>query len=540
MTHASDFASISPELLADAFDALEEGIAIYNADEQLVAFNKRYKELLGPMADMIKPGMNWRDLIHGCVQRGVVTQKHESGAEWEDISEQDRDTQARRTELRQLDGRFFELSYHPTSSGGFVVTRTDVTDRHMAELLAEERDRLLSRILEANPIPVVMAEAEGGKIVYRSPAAIEMIGDTQYALETFVDPKDRTEYVDAMRKQRKVEDFRTRFRSADGSIISVSLTGVLIEFGGKECVVSSMTDLTEAQERDAMIRRVVEACPAPVLMNRAATGELLYQSPKVLELFGEKTFAAEYWADPAERAPFLEAVRKNREVTEWRARFRNAKGDEFQGAVSARIIEWEGEEVIVSHTRDLTDQLAIEAELEHQREQVFQNEKMMALGGLMAGVAHELNNPLSVVVGHAMMLQDEASDPEILRKTKKISNAAERCSKIVKAFLTMARHEPVRMEETNINEVIETAVEVANYGDALGSARIDVSLDPDVATICSDPDQLTQVVINLALNAAQAIGDSGGKIHITSRQGKKGVEILVDELHLGPVDADAR
>ena len=119
MTHASDFASISPELLADAFDALEEGIAIYNADEQLVAFNKRYKELLGPMADMIKPGMNWRDLIHGCVQRGVVTQKHESGAEWEDISEQDRDTQARRTELRQLDGRFFELSYHPTSSGGF-------------------------------------------------------------------------------------------------------------------------------------------------------------------------------------------------------------------------------------------------------------------------------------------------------------------------------------------------------------------------------------------------------------------------------------
>ena len=238
---------------------------------------------------------------------------------------------------------------------------------------------------------------------------------------------------------------------------------------------------------------------------------------------------AEYWADPAERAPFLEAVRKNREVTEWRARFRNAKGDEFQGAVSARIIEWEGEEVIVSHTRDLTDQLAIEAELEHQREQVFQNEKMMALGGLMAGVAHELNNPLSVVVGHAMMLQDEASDPEILRKTKKISNAAERCSKIVKAFLTMARHEPVRMEETNINEVIETAVEVANYGDALGSARIDVSLDPDVATICSDPDQLTQVVINLALNAAQAIGDSGGKIHITSRQGKKGVEILVDD-----------
>ena len=151
--------------------------------------------------------------------------------------------------------------------------------------------------------------------------------------------------------------------------------------------------------------------------------------------------------------------------------------------MSARIIEWDGEDVIVSHTRDLTDQLAIEAELERQREQMFQNEKMMALGGLMAGVAHELNNPLSVVVGHAMMLEDEARDPDILRKTRKISQAAERCAKIVKAFLTMARHEPVRMERTDINEVIETAIEVARYGDTLGDAKIETSLASDIAPI---------------------------------------------------------
>lgn len=529
MTDAPNLETVSPGMLADAFDALEEGIGVYDADERLVAFNQRYKDLLGPMSDFVKVGMHWRDLIHGCVQRGVVSEKHESGAEWEEVSEQDRNRRAKRSEIRQQDDRFFELSYHPTRSGGFVVTRTDVTDRHTAEVRAEERDQLLSCILEANPIPVVMAEADGGRVVFRSPAAIQMIGDPEFARETFIDPDARGEYVAELRKTGKVEDFRTRFRAADGSAISVSLSGVLTEFGGKECIVSSMTDLTEAQEREALIRRVVEACPAPVLMNRAATGELLFQSPKVFELFGNKSVASEYWLNPLDRELFLAEVRKSGEVIEWPGEFVNAEGNVFPGAVSARIIQWEGEEVIVSHTRDLTDQKAIEAELEQQREQVFQNEKMMALGGLMAGVAHELNNPLSVVVGHAMMLQDEVQDPEVLRQTQKISNAAERCAKIVKAFLTMARQEPARVEETNINEVIETAVEVASYGNALGSATIEVSLAPDVKPICSDPDQITQVVINLVLNASQAIGDDEGKILVSTEEAGQEVKIIVED-----------
>lgn len=529
MTNDLNLEKVPAGLLADAFDALEEGIGVYDADERLVAFNQRYKELLGPMSDVVKVGMHWRDLIHGCVQRGVVPEKHDSGAEWEEVSEQDRDARAKRSEIRQLDDRFFELSYHPTRTGGFVVTRTDVTDRHIAEVRAEERDQLLSCILRANPIPVVMAEVDGGRIVFRSPAAIEMIGDPAYARETFIDPNARGEYITAIQKHGKVEDFRTRFISADGSAISVSLSGVLTEFGGKKCVVSSMTDLTEVQEREALIRSVVEACPAPVLMNRASTGELLYQSPKVSELFGDKRAASEYWLNPEDRAPFLAEVRKKGEVMEWPGSFVNAQGNVFPGAVSATVIQWEGEEVIVSHTRDLTDQVAIESELEQQREQMFQNEKMMALGGLMAGVAHELNNPLSVVVGHAMMLQDEVQDPEVLRKTKKISTAAERCAKIVKAFLTMARHEPVRMEKTDINEVIETAVEVASFGNALDSAKIKVSLASNVVPICSDPDQLTQVVINLVLNASQAIGAAEGEILITTKSSNREVAFIVED-----------
>jgi signal transduction histidine kinase/CheY-like chemotaxis protein len=339
----------------------------------------------------------------------------------------------------------------------------------------------------------------------------------------------RGEYVGRMREHGKVADFRTRAWGADGSIISVSLSGVLIEFGGVECVVSSITDLTEVQAREALIRQVVEAFPAPVLMNRAETGEILYRSPELVRLLGEGLDAREFYVDRSKRSGFLEALRKTGAVFDYREELYNARGEPFPAAVSGRLTEWNGEEVLVTFTRDLTDQLAIEGELERQREQMFQNEKMMALGGLMAGVAHELNNPLSVVVGHAMMLEDEVRDPEILRKTKKISHAAERCSKIVKSFLTMARHEPVRMEETDVNEVIQTAIEVARYGDTLGNAEIETSLAADLAPICSDPDQLTQVVINLVLNAAHAIEGRHGRICIESHGSDDGAQIVVED-----------
>lgn len=529
MNDGADIAAIPPGLLADAVEALEEGIAIYDADERLVTFNRRYRELLGPMGDMVEPGMLWRDLIHGCVERGLVSDHHDGGKGWEEVSEEFRNSGAKHTELRQLDGRYFEISYHPTRSGGFVVTRSDVTDRHEAEQRAAERERLLTAILETNPIAIVMARVSDGEIVYHSPAAKEMLSGVTDSRGSYYDPDARAEYIRLLKEQGKVENFYVKRQFLDGSVQNMSLSGALTEYGGELCVVSSVSNMTEVNRRAALIRRVVEACPAPLLMSRASTGEILYRSPMVEELYGSGDNSADYWADPSDRAPFLADLREKGELFDYRSRFLNAEGQEFPAALSARIIEWGGEEVIVAHARDLTQELSIEAELDRQRQQSFQNEKMVALGGLMAGVAHELNNPLSVVVGHAMMLQDETDDPEILRKLQKVSGAAERCAKIVKAFLTMAREQPVRPERTNINEVIDTAVEVARYGDALGKVDVATELDATLPMISGDADQITQVVINLILNAAHALDKGPGRISIASAATANGVQIIVTD-----------
>ena len=177
--------------------------------------------------------------------------------------------------------------------------------------------------------------------------------------------------------------------------------------------------------------------------------------------------------------------------------------------ISARLIEYRDEEVIVSSTVDITKEIALRKTLADQREQIFLAEKMSALGELLAGVAHELNNPLSVVVGHALMMREETSDPEVLRRVEKISDAAERCGNIVKSFLAMARQQPARLAPVDLRETLAGAVELLEQSTQSLRTMIELEMPEDLPEIQADDQQIIQVIFNLVTNAYQAIRESG-------------------------------
>ncbi len=182
-----------------------------------------------------------------------------------------------------------------------------------------------------------------------------------------------------------------------------------------------------------------------------------------------------------------------------------------------------------------------EAELARQRELLHQSEKLSALGELLAGVAHELNNPLSVLVGQALMLRDDAPDERTTARAEKIRKAADRCARIVKTFLAMARQEPSKMAPVEVNSVIESALDVTAY--LLRSAGIEVSLllAKDLPSVTADADQLHQVLTNLIVNAQNALGDRERprRLRITSSYRRKSDQIVVKVKDNGPgVPAD--
>jgi CheY-like chemotaxis protein len=154
-----------------------------------------------------------------------------------------------------------------------------------------------------------------------------------------------------------------------------------------------------------------------------------------------------------------------------------------------------------------------------------------------------LNNPLSVVVGHALMLREETTDPDALRRIGKIGQAAERCAGIVKSFLAMARQEPAVLAPVGLDTVVSSAVDAFEQGPDGQCLEIEVALPDDLPPILADADQVAQVLINLLTNAAQAIAGAGkgGRTRVSARHDRHARMVEIRIADDGPgVPAEVR
>ncbi|MGB3245012.1 MAG: ATP-binding protein [Sulfitobacter sp.] len=201
-------------------------------------------------------------------------------------------------------------------------------------------------------------------------------------------------------------------------------------------------------------------------------------------------------------------------------RLQRNDGTQFWCSVSARMIKVANAPHILLHMQDLSEQIAARAEISRQRDALHDAEKLSAIGQLMGGISHELNNPLSILTGQALMLKEKAQDEATAKRADRILNASERCSRIVRSFLDLARGTPIKPAPTNLNEIVVEATEATI--DMLRGANIEMVLDLPKTTpqVTVDADQIRQVVINLIMNAAQAIiGQTGPRrISIVTRQ----------------------
>ena len=139
------------------------------------------------------------------------------------------------------------------------------------------------------------------------------------------------------------------------------------------------------------------------------------------------------------------------------------------------------------------------------QEALHQSEKLAALGQLLAGVAHELNNPLAIVLGRAAILKDKLAGTPHVDSIQKLRDAADRCARIVKTFLAMARQTGPRRNIVQINELIEGALDMTAYGLRTADIQLEQNLDPALPAIEADEDQIVQLLINLIINAQHAL-----------------------------------
>ncbi len=655
------------QMFHDAIESIPNGFAISDPDHRLVLCNTAYSEFYGVKPEELT-GSSCVELLRRAMPSirsidGVPVVESDFPAET--LNEYINEATRRPVEVELKDGRWVSITGHPTTDGGTVFIRSDITKAKQAEAALHERAQHYRRIVEGQPLPVWMAELESGKILYESPAATRLFGRSDGARsltnvkDHYVDPSDRTQILKHVQDSGAVHDYELQLKNEDGMAFWISATCRTFELDGRQVIISSMIDLTERKQREAelrqaretledaieslsegfalydaedrlvmcneryrefneqsadmlaagvrwsdfiragaergqyrnavgrvdewieerveqrrqpdaklefqqsdgrwfevsnqrtrsggvvvtrsditdrkqmeqalreseaLIRQVLEAAPLPVGMTRLEDGKIVYESPASNQLFHRgrplngTELASDYYANPEDREPYIELLTKQGFVDGYEVEFLDADGKRFWASLSARLIDYKGEKVIVSSVLDLTERRAVEAEMARQREALHRTEKLTALGSLLAGVAHELNNPLSVVVGQALLLQETAADPNIVKRATKIGAAADRCARIVRAFLAMARQRRPERAEIDTNSLITSIIEMLGYSLRTEGIELSVELAPDLPPVWADADQLNQVFVNLMVNAQQALAEVEGtrRIEIVS------------------------
>jgi len=179
---------------------------------------------------------------------------------------------------------------------------------------------------------------------------------------------------------------------------------------------------------------------------------------------------------------------------------------------------------VIELSKDITEDIDFEKNM-------MQQEKLVSIGRLSAGVAHEINNPLTTILTSSMLIQEDLEeDSEIYKELTIISKEALRCRKIVKSLLDFARQSKSLKKPDNLNEIIEESMILTRKQANFKDVQLTAALAESLPKVDIDRDQIQQIIINLTLNAIEAT-PPGGKIQLVSQyiENKNTVKMVVSD-----------
>lgn len=408
----------------------------------------------------------------------------------------------------------------------YQCTWRDITERKEAEAALQESQQKLQSIAE-HVADLIALTDERGVITYASPASQALFGIspkemTGRSFTAFLDPLSiptaLSVFQRAVARQNHARHLELRMRRVDGTTFLGELNGKAYEVGSEKGTLVTIRDIThrrQADEQLEVLKYSVEQAPAAAYwlapdgrityVNDAGCRALGYSQDELLRM---TVFQVNVRATEERWGQVWQTLRE-RGVMTVESEHRRKDGSVFPVAITSVYFCYGGQEYCTGFAVDVTEQRRAARERQALEAQLAEAQRLEAIGRLAGGVAHDFNNMLSVIMGHAEMALN-AIDPgaPLHADLLEIQAAAQRSAALTRQLLAFARRQTVAPKVIDLNGTVEGLLNMLRR--LIGE---NVTLEwvpaPDLWRVRIDPSQVSQLLTNLAVNARDAIEGVG-------------------------------
>jgi PAS domain S-box-containing protein len=431
---------------------------------------------------------------------------------------------------------------------GFVISAKDVTERKRMENALQQSEEKFSIAFRSSPQMIIITDIENDRYLEVNENFANAIGYTREEImsrsvssfaDMWVKPEEFEEFVNTLNSKGKVRDWEFTFRIKSGELRDWICSAEIVTISGNRCILAVADDITEHKRMEETLRISEET----IRKHKELTDRVLDNTPNAVLVINENEIIeltnrafyqifqrqeGEVVGKPVNNVipvnELLQAI--SRVISNQESKIRSEFKFDLNGQkkiIIMQIMRTQQDEIMII-MNDVT-------EIRNRQENLYLTDRLASIGEMASGIAHEINNPLTGIIGLSSLLNEREIPADVAEDLAAINSEAQRCAAIVKNLLSFARKHTPERQPLNVADILADVIELRSYYHKKNNISVEIDFSADISQILADYYQLQQVFVNIIINAEAAMLEAHqrGNLKITGESVNGSVRVSITD-----------